>query len=207
MTRLRLRGAKLPGSPSNISGEPGSEARSPECVDGLAMLPLSDEPSAHWGSYPSGLRATPTSDLHPREVNPRAPSTFPAFVWGQSWGPHTALTWPGSLSLGLAQPQAVGAPALTHTERGSGPACRVVCGCDTPLVPGGPPGETTQRLTSAQSSLLWGFSLGPGAPVHLPVSRGLGIFPSCFSKGRNNLQRPSRQNGKLLPKLLYNFSP
>lgn len=77
MTRLSLRGAKLPGSPSNISGEPGSEAKSPEFVDGLVMLPwgaagrgsraslpLSDKPSAHWGSYPSGLRATPTSDLH-----------------------------------------------------------------------------------------------------------------------------------------------
>lgn len=73
MTRFRLRGAKLPRSPSSISREPRSEAGSPRCVDGLAMLPwgaagrgsraplpLSDEPRAQWGSYPSGLSATPT---------------------------------------------------------------------------------------------------------------------------------------------------
>lgn len=76
-----------------------------------------------------------------------------------------------------------GVLALTDGGMGRGPSCRVGCGCDIPLVPGGPPGERTQGLASAQSSLLLGFSLGPGAPVHLPVSRGLGIFQSCFSKG------------------------
>lgn len=130
-------------------------------------LPLSDEPRAHWGPYPSGLRAT-----HPFDLHPRAPLCLSCFCVGPlSWGPHTALMWPGSLPLGGPWPP-------VDRERGRSPSCRAGRGCHSPLVPDGPPGETAQSSGLSIVVSAFGVQSGPRSsnppaslqgPEHLPV--------------------------------------